>query len=100
MIPLHAGHTGVADNVQALFWICIVADDIAHARIVRASLFPEPFNLMTVVPDKVMLPLTAMVPVAFAPVVMPIVVFVPAGESVAPDETVRLPLIRPMPPKV
>ena len=63
-------------------------------------MLPEPFSLIMVVPDKAMLPLAAMVPTVFAPLVMLISVFVPAGASVAPDETTKLPLIAPMPPKV
>src|SRR6266446_7872356 len=60
---------------------------------VTASFVPEPLSLMTVVPARLMLPLAEMVPVALWPVVMPIVVFVPAGDRVAPGETVNLPLI-------
>ena len=45
----------------------------------NASLTPEPFNFITVVPFKVTERLAAMVPV-----MMPMVVLVPLGDKVAP----------------
>ena len=64
------------------------------------SFVPEPFNLIIVMPLSVTLFPTVSVPVEFVAAITPAVAFVPEGETVAPEETARLPLMLPIPAKV